>query len=309
MRLLQKWMAPRRTILFWLNCLVLACILPAVAVTTSIIIQSFKQERAALERELVGTARALTQAVDAELTGARSALLVLARSPHLASGDLARFHEEARQALNDFNGDNIVLADTSGQQLVNTREPFGVSLPLRGNLQQHRRVIETKQPVISDLFIGAITGKPLVSVEVPVLINGKPWYGLSLGILPERLSRVLNYQKMPADWVAAIIDSNETIVARTIGGDEVVGKKVSPDLRRALTAAREGAFEGLSREGVNVLSSFSRSVTSDWTVAIGIPKASLFAFFRQALYDNILAAYVLLVAGVLLAGRIGARIA
>lgn len=309
MRLGQKQIAPRRTILFWLNCLVLVCVIPAVVITTLIVARSFNQERNGLERDFVGTARALTQAVDAELVGARSALFILAGSPYLASGDLARFYKEAQRALNEFEGDNIILADIDGQQLVNAREPFGSPLPRRGNLEQHRRVIETGQPVISDLFIGAITRKPLVSVEVPVLVDGKPRYGLAMGILPERLSKILRRQKMPADWAVSIVDNNETIVARTLGGDEVVGKKITPELRRALKAAREGAFEGVSREGVSVLSSFSRSETSGWTVAIGIPKAGLFSIFQQAIYGNLLAAYVLLVAGVLLAGRISARIA
>ena len=230
MRLSQKRIAPRRTILFWLHCLVVACVLPAVAITTIIINHSFTQDRASLERDLVGTARALSQTVDAELIGVRSALLILAMSPYLASGDLARFYEEAKQVLNAVDGDNIVLADVNGQQLINTREPFGTPLPLRGNLEQHRRVIETGQPVISDIFFGAITKKPLVSVEVPVLFDGKPRYGLSMAIHPERLSGILRRQKMPSDWVAAIVDSSETIVARTIGGDEFVGKKVLPDL-------------------------------------------------------------------------------
>jgi signal transduction histidine kinase len=309
MRSGQKQTAPRRTILFWLNCLVLVCVIPAVVITTFIVARSFNQERAGLERHFVGTARALTQAVDAELVGARSALFILAGSPYLATEDLARFYKEAQRALHEFDGDNIILADIDGQQLINAREPFGSPLPRRGNLEQHRRVIEAGQPVISDLFIGAITKKPLVSVEVPVLVNGKPRYGLAMGILPERLSKILRRQKMPADWAVAIVDNNETIVARTLGGDEVVGKKITPELRRALKAAREGAFEGVSREGVSVLSSFSRSETSGWTVAIGIPKAGLFNIFQQAIYGNILAAYVLLVAGVLLAGRISARIA
>ena len=76
MRLSQRRIAPRRTILFWLHCLVVACVVPAVAVTTIIINHSFTQERASLERDSVGTARALSQTVDAELIGARSALLI-----------------------------------------------------------------------------------------------------------------------------------------------------------------------------------------------------------------------------------------
>jgi hypothetical protein len=161
--------APRRTIRFWLNCLVLACVLPAVLVTSFIIFRSFNKERAGLERDVVGTVRALNQAVDAELKGARSALLVLAMSPYLATKDFAKFYEEAQQATHAINVDNIVLSDISGQQLINTLQPFGSSLPLHAGREQLRRVIETGQPVISDLFIGAVAKRPIISVEVPVI--------------------------------------------------------------------------------------------------------------------------------------------
>jgi signal transduction histidine kinase len=304
----QTQVAPRRTIQFWLNCLVVACVLPAVIVTSFIIFRSFTQERAGFERDLVGTARALNQAVDAELSGARSALLILTMSPYLAAEDFARFYGEAQQAALAINVDNVVLSDVNGQQLINTLQPFGTPLPLHAGREQLRRVIETRRPVISDLFIGAVAKRPIISIEVPVLVDGRPRYALAVGIFPERLSEILRRQKMPADWVAGIVDSSGTIVARTAGGDEVVGKKVSSDLQRALMRTGEGNFEGTTLEGVSVLSSFSRSTVSGWTVAIGVPKEGLFSFLRRALLGNVVAAFVLLVAGILLARVISARI-
>jgi signal transduction histidine kinase len=300
-------LAPRRTIQFWLNCLVVACVLPVIIVATFIIFRSFNQERAAFERDLLGTARALTQAVDAELKGARSALLVLAMSPYLRSDDLARFYDDARQLLNAINVDIIVLSDLNGQQLINTLQPYGAPLPLHSGRDQLRRVIETKQAVISDLFIGAVTKKPVISIEAPVLVDGQLRYAVAIGIFPERLNSILRRQKMPSDWVVAIVDSSDTFVARTVGGDEAVGKKVSPDLKRALMTSREGMVEGSTIEGVHVFGGFSRSTVSGWTVAIGIPAGRL-SFLWQALLGNIVAACVLLVAGIFLARRISARI-
>ena len=103
--------SPRRTIRFWLNYLVLACILPAAAVAAFLIMRSDTQERASLERDIVGTARALMQAVDAELAGIQSAMQVLALSAHLAAGDLAKFHAQAQEAARLTHGNNIVLTD------------------------------------------------------------------------------------------------------------------------------------------------------------------------------------------------------
>jgi len=308
MRAPQGIAAPRRTIRFWLNCLVIACIVPAVLVTTLIIVRSFNYARVTLERDLVGTARALSQTVDAELNGARSALLVMTMSPHLASGEFAKFYDEAKQFVQTINVDNVVLSDLDGQQLINTLEPFGAALPLHGGREQLQRVIETRKPAISDLFVGAVTQKPIIVIEAPVLLDGKPRYSLALGIFPQRLSEILRRQKMPPNWVAGIADSSHTIVARTVGGEEFVGKKLSASLGRALSTAGEGAFEGTTLEGIAVLTGFSRSPLSGWTVAIGIPTNSLVGLVWQSVVGNIVAAFVLLLAGILLARMISARI-
>ena len=180
-------------------------------------------------RDTVGTARALSQAVDAELNGARSAVLVLSKSPELAAGDLRSFYDEALHIVQALNIDNIVLSDVRGQQLINTLRPFGEPLPLHER-EQLQRVIATGQPVISDLFMGAVRQKPIIIIEAPVLADGKPRYALAFGIFPERLSEILRRQRVPSDWVAAIVDSSNTIVARTVGGDDFIGKKASADL-------------------------------------------------------------------------------
>ncbi len=301
--------ASRRPIQAWLNWLVIASVLPAIAVTTFIIIRSFEQERANLERDLVGTARALTQAVDAELDRVRSALLILARSPHLKSGDLARFYEDAQQVISVTKSDNIVLTDTNGHPIFDTLRPFGARSQLTDKHDEMHALSEDGDPVVSNLITDAATRKHVFKIEVPVLSKGKPRYTLAMGVRPERLNEILLRQKMPADWATAIVDNGGTIVARTIGGDKVVGTETTPGLKRAIEGAGEGAFEGISREGVAVLSSFSRSENSGWTVAIAMPKESLSAFFWRALWENVVGAYLLLVIGVLLARRISARIA
>src|SRR5580704_9925744 len=100
--------SPRRTIRFWLNCLVVACVLPAALVATLIIERSYMQARASLERDTIETARALMQAVDVELTSARSALQILALSNNLTTGRLSAFYQRAQEVVRGIDGTNIV---------------------------------------------------------------------------------------------------------------------------------------------------------------------------------------------------------
>src|SRR3954469_11317350 len=144
----------QRTIRFWLICLVIACILPVTLAAGLLIINSYWQHNANVGRSTIATTRALIQAVDAELLGVQSALQALATSPHLTSGDLAGFHQQARAAATVLLGGNVILTDSTGQQVLNTLKPFQEPLPRHGQPDQVRRVFETGRPLISDLFLG-----------------------------------------------------------------------------------------------------------------------------------------------------------
>jgi len=303
--------APRkshRTVRFWLNWLVVACVLPGVLVSAATITRSFRQDRADLEHDTVGMARAISQTVDTELAGLRSALTVLSYSPLLQVENLSAFHAQASEVARAINGLNIVLADRTGYQLINTLKPFGEKLPLRRNLDDLRRVLDTRQPVVSDLFIGSVTKRPIIAIEVPVIRDEVAVYGLAMGILPERLREILTRQQIPAEWTVGIVDASGKIVARTVGGDEIIGRSITPGLREAMAERAEGAFNGRTLEGVPVFTGFSRSKLSGWSVAIGIPEVALYGALRESLAITIGTAALVLLVGVFLAKKISGRI-
>jgi signal transduction histidine kinase/CheY-like chemotaxis protein len=309
MLVLQFW-ARRKSINFWLTCLVVACVLPAAAVSAFLIDRSFERERAGIEAETVALARALMQTVDRQLRGIQSALQVLATSPHLAAGDLARFRDQAIAALPSIAVNNIVLIRPTGGQLMNTLRPFGSPLPTQTNQDELARLFATGAPAISNLFVGGLTGRPTIVAEVPVFSNGAVAFALTAGLMPEQFGELLRQQSVPADWVVAIFDRTGTIVARTHRPDEFVGRRGSPALLQRMAEVAEGTVEnGTTIDGIAVFSGFSRSAFSGWTVAIGVPTAALVRDARQALFVNAAVAMVLLAFGALLARYLGTRIA
>ena len=288
--------------------LVAATVIPAAVCASLLIVYAYDRQREIVEDRTLDVARALAQTVDRELASGQVALLVLARSTHLASGDLAAFHRQAQDAMRDLPGDSLVLSDASGQQLVNTLRPFGEALPLRGNLAQLRRLFEIGQPAISDLFGGQVIGRPIIALDVPVRRGDRVAFALALGIFPERLGEILARQKIPPDWVVAILDSQGTIVARTRAAEQFVGHKGPPALVQRMAQVAEGRVETHTLEGIPVVAVFSRSAMSQWSVAIGIPRTSM----TRALWDPIgwvvVGAVVLFGAGIVMAQRLGARI-
>jgi signal transduction histidine kinase len=267
-----------------------------------------RDARTLIERDAAATARTLMVAVDRDLASAEAAALALATSPYLTTGDLAAFYTQAETLLHDNIGSNFVLSDPSGQQLVNTLRPYGEELPRHGAPDLLRRVFATGRPAISDLYIGGVLRRPVVSIDVPVLRNGEVIHVLSSGFFPERLAAILRQEQLPQGWVASVFDSKGVIVARTQGAEQFVGQKGSPALIAALGRSPQGMVRTNTLEGIDVSAVFSRSEVSNWAVAIGVPTAELTARLWGSFAWSAVSTLVLLLAGLIAARYAGRHI-
>jgi len=297
----------RRTMQFWLGWLVIGCILPAALVAGALIFESYQRERASMERDMVSTARALMQAVDADLEGIQQILQALAVSRSLQTGDLRSFYDEAQALLPTQVGSNIVMHDLTGQQILNTIKPFGSPLPRETDLRMVNRAIATGRPVVSDLFKGPATGRMVLGMSAPVFVDGKIKYLVGMGLFSHHLGDVLQRQKIPTGWIVSILDRSGTIGARTENEDSYVGKKASAELMQRATAADEGAYETVNEAGVSTFEAFSRSPRSGWMIAFSVPASVVTAGLQRALMINVAVALLVLLLGVLLAKSIAGR--
>ena len=301
----RRWSV--RTYLIWL---VLASLLPAVAGGIALLAYEYRSARAQQDNDTLRTARALVQAVDSHLLHAQAVAATLATSDPLARGDLARFHDRAREAIERSGlATNVVLLDEAGRQLLNTAVEFGVPPAAPPAPAQVRQVFETGRPTFSDVFFGPLLRRPLMSVNVPVRIDGVVVYALSVGILPEHFDGLLKAQGLPRNWVAAVIDSQGTIVGRTHASDRFVGRKAVPALLDAMRNSTEGSIDSVTKEGIAARTSYSISPATGWRVAIGIPSAAIANELARTI--GLLAAGVIAAFGVslLLARLVSARIA
>ena len=296
-----------RTMSFWLGWLVVGCILPAVLVTGLLIVESYDRERTSVERGLVGTARALMQAVDADLEGFQSTIQVLAASQNLRDGNLRAFYGEAQRLLPSQVASNIVVHDPTGQQLVNTVKPFGSPLPRETDMRMIDRALATGKPVVSNLFKGPATGRLVLGTTVPVVVDGQVKYMVGMGMFSDRIGDVLRRQKIPPGWIASILDRSGTIGARTEDAADYIGKKTTPDLLQHASTAAEGVYETVTSAGVPTFVAFSRSPRTGWMVSFEVPTSIVTAGLHRALAINVALAVLMLVVGVLMARLIGRR--
>lgn len=289
--------------------LVVVCVVPTILTMTFLVYRAYKGEAVTEELIRIETARALMQAVDRELSSAQGTLQALATSPHLTTDNLRGFHAQATEVQDLRKSNNFVLSDSSGQQLVNTLVQFSDALPRHGNPDQLRRVFATGGPVISDLYSGPVLRRPVISIDVPVIRNGKVKYDLSMGFLPSYLGEILRLQRIPTATVAAILDSNGVIVARTWDAERFVGRKGAPELVKRMAEVQEDSIEAITLEGVPVTTAFSRSTISNWTVAIGVPRALIIRRLWTSLAWNVGISVLLLIAALTVAKSVAGRIA
>src|SRR5580658_10373687 len=310
LRLNSLWPLRRSHTIRWtLVDIVLACILPGWIGIAVLILGMHKVLEYRISQGAVISAQTLVLAVDRELATVQGALEVLAVSSALTSNDLNQFHQEAAEVSKRFPLNTIVLSDKSGQQLINTRFPFGTKLPRMVNSEATDIVFSTGTPLITNLFRASAVKTPLVGLKIPVYRDGEVRYLLSMGLFPEGLQRLLNDQKLPAGWVASIFDGAGISVARTLNSERYVGQTDSPVLMSMVARQRSGLVKTISVEGIPVYAAFARSEITNWTVAIRIPTELVAAQLYEFLSMSVAGALVLLAIGIGFAGYKSEKIA
>jgi signal transduction histidine kinase/ActR/RegA family two-component response regulator len=258
-----------------------AILVPVMLFSAAALIMLLHAEREAALRGMRETARATALIVDRELAEAEAALRVLATSHHLAIGDFQNFYKQALVA-NTGEGAWTVLFDRDGQQRMNTRLPFGTALPGRVPPDHRMEVLQAQSPRVSNLMSGALPGRYVVTMEVPVALDGRQRYVLAQAFFPEYFNRAFSQPDIPSSWIIGIIDREGITVTRTHKAEEFRGKPVKAEILQAARAMKEGEIRNISRDGVDIYTVFTRSAWSGWTIAVGVPVAEIESSARRA---------------------------
>ncbi|HEX8348533.1 MAG TPA: hypothetical protein VF598_01105, partial [Hymenobacter sp.] len=197
-----------------------AFMLPTLAAAAVAIYYIGEQKQQQFELGLRETTRALSHVVDQELSRREAIARTLAESPTLARGDLQAFHLYASR-IAPTPDKVIVLADPSGQQVVNTRR------------------------VVSDIYFAPIGKQFSFAVHVSVKRDGKTIYYLSYASYASLLQSHFDKQPLPQGWVASIVDSKGVIAARNVQPDKFVGKQLTERTRAQMVASTEAIVESI----------------------------------------------------------------
>lgn len=221
-------------------------------------------------RRIEESASLTAKVIDADIFRAQSVLKVLANSHALAKGDLRAFHDEARRASASPGG-WIILYDTHGQQVLNTRRDFGDELPARPDPELVTEMLASGTGKVSNIRWGQALKNHYVIVETPILTASGKAYVIGQAFSPAFFAHSFGGNALPPSWRVAILDRAGVIIARSEREDEFIGRTVRPATLEVLRNSRSGVFRHMSGADAEVYDAYTRSELSDWSVIIGAP--------------------------------------
>ena len=225
-----------------------------------------------------------------------STLKTLAGAELVTHGDFSSFHHCARGTTTSQQLlATITLVDARGQPLLDTAVPHSMPLPIVVQPQVIERA-QTGKSGFVDLFESRAVGTHLVAVVVPMKLANGTVLALVATLKPDNLRQLLVTPTLPAGWPAAIVDNQGTVMARSISPEKFVGQKIRDGLWRRMQQVPYDAVDSVTLEGIPVVTAFSRSALTNWSLAIGVPRSELARRLQTSLLQ-LLGGTALLVVG------------
>ena len=220
-------------------------------------------------------ARAL--AVERELEATVLLLQALATSPHLEGGEagLAAFHAQARAVVAPLGGFAILVRrEEPRRQLVNSRHPHGVPLPMMPEDGASARALRSGQPAFMWPTVLPPVEQPLASVAIPVMREGEVVGALSMVVQPARLSALLRQPVGQIGSLGLILAPPDHLVGHLVlasGG--AADMPIPPGFAEGLGEGSRGLVRGPGPDGQPMLMAFERVPLNGWIVMLAATRA------------------------------------
>lgn len=244
---------------------------PMTMLATWLVSQQALEGQAQMKADLARAARAFALTVDRELASSAEALQVLALSELLQEGDLAGVFSSVTALRSPRQSwSSVFLVELDGQIVFNTHQPVGQPLGRLSDLAALARLRQTGAPVVTNLTTGP-DGIATTGVLVPVHAQGRLAFALGAWIPPSSWQRLITTSTLPQNAFLSIFDRELKLVARNIGGPDVVARPLPALTRAHVQAGPIGTGRIGLLEGGEAYGAWYRIEPSNWGVVIGEP--------------------------------------
>jgi two-component sensor histidine kinase len=236
--------------------LIMALVVPLLLLAGWQLRMAQVEQQQALASGAALVARERQAAVDRSLSYYVAILETLAASQSIDDRNYERLHRQAASIL-DRLGIFVLLRSPDGQQLLNTRRPFGTALPKEVGFDDP--VLATKRPYVSDLIIGAVAKTPVIGLSVPVIRKDALQGILTMSLEPRVFEELLATEDTDG-WRVDLIDRDNVVIASTAKGPP------AQDLQPGWLRRDDGTYlaSGPGSTGPEVVAA-QPSMVSGWT--------------------------------------------
>ena len=257
---------------------------------------------------LLYSAEAIARDIDREIFGYLTVLKTLSTTRTLELGEFKEFHARAKASLAD-RGARVLLLDTQLQQLLNTHVPYGTPLPKTADEETAQAVIATRQPHISNVFTGQVSGQRVINIEMPVIHDGTLRYVLVIALEARHFAGILSEAAVAERHIVTLSDRSGSVIASAPQGNPVVA---APPSIRTETGKHPSLLEFPDASGEKWLEASVRSDLTGWRTSVIAPSAYvtevLWMSIRWFCYAVIAAAVLTVLLGTMLGRRMAEAI-
>ncbi|HWT71889.1 MAG TPA: ATP-binding protein [Oxalicibacterium sp.] len=258
-----------------------AVLIPIIFFSAVAISTLFDTQRDAVLQGARETLHSSVLRADAELSKAVMAVKVLAQSGNLASENWPAFYRQAVDADADSRMITVVI-DQSGHQRMNTFVAYGAPLLQTVPATDIRTIFTPTTPQISNVALGRLSHRHVVSVYLPVTARSGARYVVAQVMFASHFQELLPPLRDRDSGVHSMFDRNGMLIASNAGSEGEPGTPAGLELRHAMTKEPEGMLR-TTAEGQERYTLFARSALSGWTFTLNLPVSNVESVPRKAM--------------------------
>jgi two-component sensor histidine kinase len=228
-----------------------------------------RNERSADLARLSAHAESLAQAVDREIGGYRELVEGIANSPDLQYGQITSFWRSTRGIAQHIGGQFALIARDM-QQIANTNAEIDAPLPMARATEEVTQVFKTGQTITTNFGTRAVSGETQFTILAPVRHEGEVRYVLGYAPPKDAIQSIVTQTYRPEGWLAAVLDRNGTIVARSHDYEEFFGRPATAGFIERI-APGSGSTQSTDLQG-RVSTTAWRTAKIGWKVVVWAPK-------------------------------------
>ena len=281
--------------------LVLLAVLPMVALALVDAAEGRRRESEAIGAQVSQLSELAAATVAQVIEGQRQLLIAMSRLPAVITQDTEACNAVLADLRLQYQQYSNMGAVTPDGNVFCSAVPQALATNV-ADRTYFLRVLETGDFAVGDFQIGRITNTPVVAGAYPVFVNNELRAVVFAALNLTEVSHMLASVTLPAGAALAVVDHNNTILARNPNPEQWVGKTISD--APAPDAAPGEVTERLGIDGVSRLYAFSpvpSTGAAGLRASVGLATEIAYAEITTTLARNLTILQVVFIVAVIVA--------